>query len=379
MLPERRIQLTTKLRALIAGNTQTLADTISRVDYQQYLSEEIAEQEYRTVFTAYPQLGCASAHLASPGDYVLRSLNGRPVIIVRTDTGEVRACLNQCRHRGAPLVTEEYGHARTFICPYHHWTWKLTGQLISPGRPACFNGLEAEETLLIPVAVQEKGGFVWIAEHSQALTDRTLPSGLFNELNEYVFSSFRHFGGFTLHKKMNWKLAVDTFFESWHFTALHRTTISDYFFSGTGSLVEAERHCLRLVYPRKSFRNFRGDERQTLLRHVLIIYFIFPSTLIHWQKDHLETWQFFPGAHPGECTARFELYTPEVVTERTRALWQKNVEIQRQTVDDEDFALMERVRSNMAAHPDGHLIFGRNEPALSLFHRSLSEVMLSPE
>src|SRR5690348_2286787 len=39
-----------------------------------------------------------------PGSYRVVSVGGVPVVVVRDDTGTLRAFLNVCRHRGAPIA-----------------------------------------------------------------------------------------------------------------------------------------------------------------------------------------------------------------------------------------------------------------------------------
>ncbi len=81
---------------------------------------------------------------------------GDPIIIVRGTDDVVGAYYNTCRHRGAPLVTQENGCARTLVCPYHAWTYKTDGTLIGvPERQDL--GRELPSTILLR-AVRNTGG-----------------------------------------------------------------------------------------------------------------------------------------------------------------------------------------------------------------------------
>ena len=68
-----------------------------------------------------------------PGSYFTTSHVGEPLIIVRTHTGELKCLSAVCQHR-AMFVAEGFGKARNFLCPYHHWSYGLDGQLL--GAPA---------------------------------------------------------------------------------------------------------------------------------------------------------------------------------------------------------------------------------------------------
>ena len=36
---------------------------------------------------------------------------------------------NRCAHRGVRFCQQPHGNARSFVCPYHQWTYKLNGDL----------------------------------------------------------------------------------------------------------------------------------------------------------------------------------------------------------------------------------------------------------
>ena len=55
-------------------------------------------------------------------------LGPQPVILVRGKDGAVRAHANTCRHRMMRLV-EGHGNTSRFTCPYHAWTYGMTGGL----------------------------------------------------------------------------------------------------------------------------------------------------------------------------------------------------------------------------------------------------------
>ncbi|MEP3333122.1 aromatic ring-hydroxylating dioxygenase subunit alpha [Sedimentitalea sp.] len=69
------------------------------------------------------------SQIPDPGDYFLFDYGPESLIIVRDRAGQVRAHLNVCRHRGSRVCTEGSGNARVFVCPYHAWTYELSGKL----------------------------------------------------------------------------------------------------------------------------------------------------------------------------------------------------------------------------------------------------------
>jgi phenylpropionate dioxygenase-like ring-hydroxylating dioxygenase large terminal subunit len=80
---------------------------------------------------------------AAAGAFRTDSYAGVPILIVRGRDGELRAFLNVCRHRGAQ-VAQGCGQARVFSCPYHAWTYDLSGKLMGVPDERCFAGIRAE-------------------------------------------------------------------------------------------------------------------------------------------------------------------------------------------------------------------------------------------
>lgn len=85
---------------------------------------------------------CHESEVEKPGDFKSTQIGTRPVIVGKDRDGQVYAVLNACTHRGATLVREEKGNTRAFVCPYHGWSFRPSGELIGiPDEaryPKCF-------------------------------------------------------------------------------------------------------------------------------------------------------------------------------------------------------------------------------------------------
>ena len=93
-----------------------------------YTSETQFEQEKERLFRS--QWICLGRvqQIPRPGDYFTTTTINEPLIVVRTKPDEIAVLSNVCRHRGSVLV-EGIGNTKSFICPYHAWTYDLDGQL----------------------------------------------------------------------------------------------------------------------------------------------------------------------------------------------------------------------------------------------------------
>jgi phenylpropionate dioxygenase-like ring-hydroxylating dioxygenase large terminal subunit len=68
--------------------------------------------------------------IPKPGDFLSTYMGEDPVVVARQANGEVKAFLNQCRHRGMRLCRADAGKAKSFTCVYHGWVYGLGGELV---------------------------------------------------------------------------------------------------------------------------------------------------------------------------------------------------------------------------------------------------------
>lgn len=95
-----------------------------------YLSQEIFEKEIENVFhRQWLTVGHVS-QIRNPGDYYVKKVGPESLIVCRDKDNKVRVYFNVCRHRGFKLLDDNAkGCAEGIVCPYHHWTYNLNGEL----------------------------------------------------------------------------------------------------------------------------------------------------------------------------------------------------------------------------------------------------------
>jgi len=102
----------------------------SRIPYWAYTDPEIYQRELAHFF--YGPHWCyvgLEVEIPKAGDYRLSRIGERQVIVVRERDGAIRVVENRCAHRGVRFCQQPRGNARSFVCPYHQWTYKLNGDL----------------------------------------------------------------------------------------------------------------------------------------------------------------------------------------------------------------------------------------------------------
>src|SRR5215831_7834524 len=106
-----------------------------RVHRRVYTDPDLFALEQARIFgRAWIYVGHES-RLPEPGDFLRSRIGAREILVVRQADGALVALHNRCAHRGAQLCTAAHGRARSFVCPYHGWAYRLDGSLIGVPMP----------------------------------------------------------------------------------------------------------------------------------------------------------------------------------------------------------------------------------------------------
>ena len=170
-----------------------------------------------------------AAHLdevPEPGCFMRWDNAGDPMIIVHGSDGVVRAFYNTCRHRGAPVVTEDRGRAMRLVCGYHHWTYKTDGTLVGVPERRDFANLDLTCRSLIGVRCERFGKLIFVNfdPDAPALTDWLGP--LADEWAEFRFDELRLAARHCFDLRCNWKVAMEANMEVYHVPFIHAQTVA---------------------------------------------------------------------------------------------------------------------------------------------------------
>lgn len=376
-----QVALMRRVFSHIDAGTTDVAASVCRHPVSRYSSPAWLAREKKSLFRQLPLLMGLSCQIPWPGDHFTDDHSGISILVVRGNDHRVRAFHNVCRHRGARLA-DGCGHLRTFTCPYHGWTYGLDGELRGIPDMRSFPGTDRSTQRLVELPAAERNGMLWVCptvstDAPEVDAERHL-GALDAEFAAFGLAGYHHYQTREIRRRMNWKLAIDTFLESYHFAVLHRNTVAPLFYSNLCVFDPFGPH-LRELLPRRSMESQRAvpENEWNLIAHNTIVYVLFPNTVFVMQVDHVETWRVYPlNDKVDECVMYLDFYTPNPIdSDSARGHWARNMDLTIRTVCEEDFPTCEGMQRGFDSGAQTHLTYGLNEPALAHFERTVEEVV----
>jgi p-cumate 2,3-dioxygenase alpha subunit len=194
-------------------------------------SQDVFEAERNALFDGcWLYLGHES-EIPKPGDYLRRSVGGRPLIFLRDADGQVRVYYNTCSHRGATLCREDAGNTHLFQCFYHAWSFNTKGKLVvTPGADGYGPGFSKDDySLKSPAHADDYRGLWFVCYDPDAIDLRTYLSGAAEYIDlvlDQAETGMRIVKGAHRYSvKSNWKLMVENSIDGYHAPTVHATYI----------------------------------------------------------------------------------------------------------------------------------------------------------
>jgi carnitine monooxygenase subunit len=375
---DQLVDLTRRALKLARDKATDMAAQQHTVDARDYTCIERHHRD-RALMLASPQLVGYVSELAAPGAYCTKTVMGRSILLTRTADGSVRAFDNVCLHRQSQLATG-CGTAKRFTCPYHAWTYDNTGKLVGlPGREG-FPEVAIKSDGLSELPATEFAGFLWVALDPEAVLDVAAHLGpLAEELESWGIGRWSPLGEKVLDVPINWKLAVDTFAENYHFATVHRDTFATIARSNCTVFDSYGPHH-RLIFPLNAILELDNipEEQWDPFHNMVVIYALFPNIVLSVTIANGELFRIYPGNEPGRSITVHQNSTPLDLSDESVATGAQAVfEYAHATVRDEDYRLVEGLQANLQSGARDHLVFGRNEPGLQHRHITWAQALES--
>lgn len=163
-----------------------------------------------------------SDEIAQPGQARAVRVGTEPLLVVRDESGSLRAFYNVCRHRGHELLP--MGDAvdlRAVKCPYHAWTYGLDGTLKAAPTFTRTSNFDKNEYPLIEAGITEWNGFLFIDPSGEAGPFARHVGNLEDVLRRYQLEGLRSGATHRYEIAANWKLVVENYHECYHCASIH--------------------------------------------------------------------------------------------------------------------------------------------------------------
>ena len=367
-----------------------------------YTDPEVAQQEWQAFFRDHPQLIALSGSLPKPGSFMTVDDFGVPVLATRDADGRFRAFVNACRHRGA-RVADGSGEAAHFKCPFHNWVYSNRGELAAIPLQGQFGSIDKSCHGLVELPAVEQGGLLWVHPRADGSIDLGAQlAGLGPEIASWGFGDLVPLGESVIEGNLNWKLANDTFGETYHFQRLHKDTLGQIFYGDALGYQEFGRNH-RFVIATKRIDELREkpENEWKLLDATSPLYYLFPNIQLTFGDGTASLIKMYPDPKdPGRSLTRVVHYFSAEAIERAsgadgKAITAENAydrdfdsdsvitlsaftEVFDSTIEKEDYVMGEHQQRAAASGQLEHLLFGRNEPALHHYHTHFREALGMP-
>ncbi|MDH3642272.1 MAG: aromatic ring-hydroxylating dioxygenase subunit alpha [Gammaproteobacteria bacterium] len=354
-----------------------------------YTCPDIAAQEWQEFFQNYPQLLGLSADLPTPGSFFTSTDLGRPILCTRDKSGVFHAFLNVCRHRGTIVETEARGEKRQFSCPFHAWSYDHGGELVAVPKEDHFGPVDKSNHGLVALPAEERYGLLWVnANPDGAMNVDDLLGDLAAELEAWQLDSYVRQGSESYDHAMNWKLAIDTFGETYHFNTLHKDTLANDFY-GNVQLYDRYQRNHRMALCLKSIEELRETPRESwdVRRGALPVYYLFPNVQLITGMGGPTLVRVYPdGANPNQSHSQIDFYLDPMIEQALRdpEMAERYAEVgQRmqgfaEVIRDEDYVAAASAHQGAVSGAQQYVTFGRNEPALHHYHNTYREALGMP-
>ena len=360
-------QIIERVFSHIDNKTTDLGTEIWKEPVKNYINQRRFDNEIK-LLRSLPVPFCPSSALPEKGSYVSRVAAGTPILVTRDDENNINAFINACRHRGMQVASGN-GCKKSFVCPYHGWTYGLKGENRNIPGAHGFPGIEPKDNGLKEVNVVEKGGIVYVCQDGnidKKFLDETLD--YFNEDQSLINQS-------GIEDEANWKILHETLLEGYHIKSLHKDTFYPYGLDNI-NVVENYGQNSRVIFPFKRIEKLRDIEpsNRVIDGTVTSVYSLFPNVSISVLSKHTNLVILEPISPTRSKWVIYTLINKSNEKEKlSREDAMRDAKFVGDTGQDEDREAARAIQQTLGTKANDHLTFGYFEKAIVNFHSHLAK------
>jgi phenylpropionate dioxygenase-like ring-hydroxylating dioxygenase large terminal subunit len=194
----------------------------ARVDVERYMSRAHMELEWQRLWRRIWTCAGRESDIPLPGNYFRYDLGRESFIVTRGHDGLIRAFYNSCQHRGRQLIDDDFGTRVRFVCPFHGWSYDLTGA----NKMVTDKPLFSERALCGDLNLKQARCETWAGSIFVNMDPNAPPLiGFLGEvpalMAAYRMESMFVVKDTVLRVDCNWKIGLEAFIEAYHVQATH--------------------------------------------------------------------------------------------------------------------------------------------------------------
>ena len=337
------------------------SDAPRSLEARYYTDPAIFKAEQDGLLTRTWQYAGHVSQIANIGDYFAFEIAGQNLFCIRGRDSAIRCFYNVCQHRAHELVQGD-GNCKLLVCPYHAWTYELTGALRAGPNIRSVPGLDRSTICLTEVRAETLAGFIFVNLDCGAQSMDWWFPGVEDELRAFVpnIDQLQPLEWIEIQEHCNWKVSIENYSECYHCQLNHLTFAKGVVKPETYD-IQPQGHCLRhttecqhldrMSYPIDPAANEHAGHYSSWFLWPTFSFQVYPGNVLNtylWRPtavDRVTVWRGW--------------YTPDGVdSETTRRLAVQD----RATTVEEDIHLVESVQRglNSKGYRPGPLVLDPN-------------------
>ncbi len=188
-----------------------------------YVDPAVFEWEKRNIFGGWHCVGHAG-DLEGVGAQKAVGSGKDGILLVRGEDGRVRAFANVCRHRGHEMLAcGTTAKRRGVVCPYHSWSYKLTGELRHAPGFESGDGFQFDtgQFGLTELRLVDWHGYLFVDPSGADIDFERHVAGMEEIVGPYKPEELTVVARHSYELDTNWKVIVENYQECYHCHTIH--------------------------------------------------------------------------------------------------------------------------------------------------------------
>ena len=322
-----------------------MSEPLKSLEARYYTDPKVYEMEMDGLFARTWQFAGHAIQLEKAGDYFAFEMAGESLFCIKGRDDVIRTFYNVCQHRAHQLVSG-MGSTRVVVCPYHAWTYELTGGLRAGPNINAVEGFDKSKICLTEVRTELFLGFIFVNLDPNAKPMEDWYPNARAELESWVphFADLKPVEWVEIPENCNWKVSVENYSECYHCSLNHPTFATGVVKPETYD-IQPQGYCLRhttecqaldhMTYPIDRSRD-HAEEYSSWFLWPMFSFQVYPGNVLntyHWRAidaDHVVVWRGWYAA---------EGFDPQIIHDLAKQ--------DRETTVEEDIHLVESVHRGL--------------------------------